>query len=188
MASENKAACRSPCTPEDLIFIVQGGDGFCIVMPSRSCDEVYPNVFISEKSFALSKESLKKAGITHILNTAQGVGFGHVDTDEEYYKDTGITFKAIKASDNLKFNISAFLYDTSNYIENALENQGKILVHCVEGFSRSVTVVVAFLMIKRGMDVRDALRTVRAKREVCPNDSFMKQLCELNAKLSEEGL
>ncbi|XP_038053155.1 dual specificity protein phosphatase 3-like [Patiria miniata] len=186
MATEDKDETRSQCTPRDLLLIAKDSSDM-VMMPTRAYDEVYPKIFISEKSFALNKDALKKVGITHILNTAQGVGFGHVDTDEEYYKDTGMTFQAIKATDTPRFNMSPFLHDTAEIIENALQNKGTILVHCVEGFSRSATVVVAFLMIKRGMDARDALRTVRAKREVCPNNAFLKQLCELNAKLFEEG-
>ncbi|XP_033638813.1 dual specificity protein phosphatase 3-like [Asterias rubens] len=174
------------CTPKDLLEIVRGG-GELVLMPSRAYDEVYPDIYISERSFATNKISLKQVGITHIVNAAQGTSkFGHVNTDEEFYKDTGISFYAIKAVDVIGFNISPFLEAASDFIDNALTNKGKVLVHCVEGFSRSTTVVIAFLMIKRNMDAREALRVVLTKREVCPNDGFMKQLCELNRKLKAE--
>ena len=42
-------------------------------------------------------------------------------------------------------------------------------------------------MIKRHMTAQDALRMVRAQREVCPNDGFLQQLCDLNDKLHEQG-
>ena len=61
------------------------------------------------------------------------------------------------------------------------------MVNCKQGASRSATIVLAFLMIKRHMNVADAVRMVRAKREICPNDGFLQQLSELNEKLKSQG-
>ena len=64
---------------------------------------------------------------------------------------------------------------------------GKVMVNCKQGASRSATIVLAFLMIKRHMNVADAVRIVRSKREICPNDGFLQQLCDLNEKLKSQG-
>jgi protein-tyrosine phosphatase len=53
-------------------------------------------------------------------------------------------------------------------------------VHCKEGISRSSTLVLAFLMIKRGFTAQNAMRTIRREREIRPNIGFLKQLCYLN--------
>lgn len=66
-----------------------------------------------------------------------------------------------------------------------LLSPGKIFVHCNQGISRSATVVLAFLMMKRGMNFMNAVRAVRAKREVMPNDGFLRQLAILNFELYE---
>lgn len=60
-------------------------------------------------------------------------------------------------------------------------------MHCVQGVSRSATLVIAYLMIKHHMTVQDALRLVRSKREICPNPGFLQQLCDLNEQLKKSG-
>ena len=64
---------------------------------------------------------------------------------------------------------------------------GKVMVNCKQGASRSATIVLAFLMIKHHLTVQDAVRTVRAKREIAPNPGFLQQLCDLNEKLKKSG-
>ena len=49
MATNDEDRTRSPCTPEELLEIVSDRGTGMIMMPSRACDEVYPNVYISEK-------------------------------------------------------------------------------------------------------------------------------------------
>lgn len=62
---------------------------------------------------------------------------------------------------------------------------GKVFVHCNKGISRSATIVLAFLMMKRGKNLMAAVKDIRAKREVMPNDGFLKQLAILNYELYE---
>ena len=50
-------------------------------------------------------------------------------------------------------------------------------VHCKVGSSRSAAAVLAFL-VHLGFSLQDAAQTVRSKREVCPNTTFLALLVQ----------
>nr|CAD7261912.1 unnamed protein product [Timema shepardi] len=62
-------------------------------------------------------------------------------------------------------------------IYEARSNEKGILVHCLAGVSRSVTVTVAYLMYKLSLDLNDAFNLVRSRKSnIAPNFHFMEQL------------
>ncbi|XP_031362936.1 dual specificity protein phosphatase 3 isoform X2 [Lonchura striata] len=131
---------------------------------------------------------LQHLGITHVLNAAEGKSFMHVNTNAEFYEGTGIRYHGIKANDTQEFNLSRYFEEAADFIDKALsQKDGQVLVHCREGYSRSPTLVIAYLMLRRGMEVRSALCAVRQQREIGPNDGFLRQLCQLNQRLLGEG-
>ncbi|KAH9412600.1 dual specificity phosphatase 12 [Dermatophagoides pteronyssinus] len=71
-----------------------------------------------------------------------------------------------------------YLYDIQNrQYEPINVRHENILIHCHMGISRSVTIVVAFLMNKWHLSTQDTLIFVRTKRSICnPNDGFVYQL------------
>lgn len=79
------------------------------------------------------------------------------------------------------------LLNAVSYIHSWRTARMRVLVHCQAGISRSVSMVIAYLLA-RGVapTARDALRLVR-KRRACaaPNKNFMKNLGELQDTLRE---
>ncbi|XP_014679260.1 PREDICTED: dual specificity protein phosphatase 7-like, partial [Priapulus caudatus] len=60
-----------------------------------------------------------------------------------------------------------------------------VLVHCLAGISRSVTVTVAYLMQTRHMSLNDAYDFVsKRKSNISPNFNFMGQLLDWERALS----
>lgn len=153
--------------------------------PKDDYNEVYPGIFIGNVNCAKNKEELKKVGITHLVNCAQGVKFNQINTDATFYKDAGIEYFGIKANDVSTYNMAPNFDKSAEFIEKALANNGKVFVHCHQGISRSATIVLAFLMLKRRMTLMEAVKTVRNKRPIFPNDGFIKQLSILNYALYE---
>ncbi|XP_041128489.1 serine/threonine/tyrosine-interacting-like protein 2 [Polyodon spathula] len=152
--------------------------------PKNPVDEVWPNVFIAEKSVAVNKARLKRLGITHILNAAHGTG---VYTGPDFYTGIDIQYQGIEVDDFPDMDISKHFRPAAEFLdETLLTCRGKILVVSMMGVSRSAVLVAAYLMIFHHMTIMEALMTIRKKRPINPNEGFLKQLRELNETLLEE--
>ncbi|NWW73171.1 DS13B phosphatase, partial [Climacteris rufus] len=148
-------------------------------------DQVWPNIYLGDAWAARSKTTLQSLNITHILNAADGPY--SINTGAKYYADLQIEYYGVEAFDDPSFDLSIFFYDAANFIGKALHSSGgKVFVHCAMGVSRSATLVLAFLMIHENMTLVDALKTVSAHRNICPNSGFLSQLRDLDIKLNEE--
>ncbi|XP_075396579.1 serine/threonine/tyrosine-interacting-like protein 2 [Tenrec ecaudatus] len=153
-------------------------------VPRNEVDEVWPNVFIAEKSVAVNKGRLKRLGITHVLNAAHGTG---VYTGLGFYTGLEIQYLGVEVDDLPEVDIAQHFRKAAEFLDEALLTyKGKVLVSSEMGISRSAVLVVAYLMIFHNKAILDALMTVRKKRAIYPNDGFLKQLRELNETLMEE--
>ncbi|XP_063071535.1 dual specificity protein phosphatase 3b [Engraulis encrasicolus] len=169
------------------LLVDENGD---FMMPSKEVNEVYPSIYVGNESAARNVSCLQSLGVTHVLNAAEGDSLMHVNTNAEFYAGTDITYYGIPAWDTDHFDLSVFFEEGADFIESALaykHGTGKVFVHCQKGYSRSATLVLAFLMLRQSMDVRTAVAMVRQKREIGPNDGFLRQLCQLNDRLEAEG-
>ncbi|XP_048751881.2 dual specificity protein phosphatase 3-like [Ostrea edulis] len=154
-------------------------------VPKDNFNEVYPGILLGNYYIAKDKEELKRKRVTHVVNCAQGTKFNQINTDEEYFSGSDIKFLGIQALDTARFPIKQYFQTAADFIEEALKEKGTVYVHCQSGMSRSGSIVLAYLMIKQDMSVLDAVKLVRDKREIFPNDGFLKQLCELDQELQQ---
>lgn len=60
-------------------------------------------------------------------------------------------------------------------------------MHCIQGISRSVTIVIAYVMFKFGYDYKKAEQFVKQKRGIaCPNNGFMVELIQFHKRLYDD--
>lgn len=135
----------------------------------RVCSEIVPGkLFISGSVVAEDWQALESVGITHVLNLACTVSKCPFRNKIEYL--------ALGLLDSAKSDISSYFYTCIDFIENA---NGPVLVHCMEGVSRSCTIVIAYLMWKRNISYSEASEIVRSIRPISdPNFGFIAQLLE----------
>lgn len=68
--------------------------------------------------------------------------------------------------------------------DEARSHKKGVLVHCLAGVSRSVTITVAYLMYKFSLNLNDAFNLVRARKSnIAPNFHFMEQLHNFEREL-----
>lgn len=94
------------------------------------------------------------------------------------------------ASDTPDQNLSQYFTICNDFIHAARLRDGNVLIHCLAGMSRSVTVAVAYIMSVTNLSWKDALKVVRTKRSVAnPNLGFRTQLQDFEQnKLMEVGV
>ncbi|XP_041646466.1 dual specificity protein phosphatase 22-B-like [Cheilinus undulatus] len=140
-------------------------------------NKVLPDLYLGNLKDARDRELLAKHNITHILSIH--------DTAAPILED--MTYLCISAADHSKQNLIQFFRDSIMFIhESRLKGEG-CLVHCVAGVSRSVTLVVAYIMTVTGRGWVDSLAAVRAARPCAgPNLGFLRQLEEFeNTELTD---
>lgn len=69
---------------------------------------------------AMNVMLLKRQGVTHVLNAAEGNSLMHVDTGAEFYAGTGIVYHGIPASDTDHFDIGSYFEEAADFIAKAL--------------------------------------------------------------------
>ncbi|XP_028811367.1 serine/threonine/tyrosine-interacting-like protein 2 [Denticeps clupeoides] len=177
---DDRSPYNTPCVLDIQRALVQDR----LEAPFNPVDEVWPNIFIGEKSVAVNKARLKRLGITHILNVAHGTG---VYTSEAFYAGMSITYTGIELDDFPDADIAQHFRTAAEFLDEALlTHRGKALVTSMMGVSRSAILVAAYLMIFQNMTIMEALLAIRKKRAINPNEGFIKQLREFNENLQEE--
>lgn len=48
------------------------------------------------------------------------------------------------------------------------------------GISRSATIAIAYLMVKKGLRAKEAVEKIKKTRDIRPNNGFLKQLVQLD--------
>jgi len=126
---------------------------------------------------AMSLDTLRSYGITHILNVTMKMG-NHFDDK--------LTYLRIQIPDLKGYDISKHFRAANEFIIKVRLTGGKVLVHCRAGQSRSATLVIAHLMMFRKWSLLKAYCHVKECRPVIkPNPGFFNQLRKLELEIND---
>lgn len=136
-------------------------------------NEVFPNVFVGSIAAAADADGLVALGITHIVAATQ---FG--DASKFHAGDDRFEYLVVDVDDLPEQPIHRHFVQAGNFVQGAIDGGGRVLVHCNAGRSRSVSLVIAWLLRhQRYADVDAALAMIRSNRpQANPNPDFLRQL------------
>ncbi|KAF9905249.1 hypothetical protein EC991_001901 [Linnemannia zychae] len=161
---------------------------------------VLPNLYLGAEHNATNVRVLKRLGITFVLNVAIEIAKQEGSTTTTMTQlDTSAAEEATRGS--IEFKSLAWTHHQKDLLRDfpaafamidaalaANHGQGKALVHCQLGVSRSASLVIAYVMRARGMGLTEAYDFVKQRSGVIsPNMSLMYQLAEFEKGLKKQG-
>ncbi|KAH9400073.1 Dual specificity protein phosphatase 14 [Tyrophagus putrescentiae] len=134
--------------------------------------EIIPNLYLTSANH-ITDENISSFQITYIVNATRTVPLKRQ-----------VKSMRINILDSQYEKICNHFDTVSDFINDALKNNQKVVVHCISGISRSSTLIIAFLMKYKDMMLKDAFNLVRSKRWfIRPNTGFFQQLVDYEHKL-----
>jgi len=134
---------------------------------------IIDNIYVGSAYNVSNYDVLHKYNIRYVIN---------MTSDLSNYHGTRLKYDNFPLYDNNKESIKVYLIQAYKNILNYQSSHpgDNILVHCFMGASRSVSVIVYYLMMKHNFGVQEALFYIRNKREIINiSQLFYKELCEL---------
>jgi dual specificity phosphatase 12 len=118
-----------------------------------------------------SPEQLQNYGITHVVSLTN-------ERDRpKIGEDSKIVQLHIDIQDNPFENLIISLEGLYEWIRDAILSGARVLVHCLQGISRSGAIIIAYLMRSLDLDYEKALAMARKYRPIItPNSGFTDQL------------
>jgi len=130
--------------------------------------EVIPHLFITSYRGACNKELLLQAKMTHVLIAASHL--------EKKFPESFV-YKQINILDLPDEPISSYFEEVFQWMEEAIDKNGNVLVHCNAGISRSASFIIGYLMVTQKISYKEAFNLLQSKRScISPNRGFIRQL------------
>ncbi|CAK0841540.1 unnamed protein product [Prorocentrum cordatum] len=146
-------------------------------------DEEFDWIWIGDAEDARDAVALKKNNVRYILNCTPPRTQGGVMNFHD--KDPSFEYCRLSMGDNSTEQLASRFQASWDFFEKArIREDGGVLVHCQQGVSRSVSMVVAYLMKHYRKDFDVALSLAKSARaQACPNEGFTAQLKALDEEL-----
>ena len=98
---------------------------------------------------------------------------------------SGINYLTLNIRDNVSENIECLFFKCINYISETREKNGRVLIHCYKGVSRSVSIIISYLIFLHKWNYDEAFDFVQLKRPIAnPNIGFYLQLKTFHKRIT----
>ncbi|XP_004435067.1 PREDICTED: dual specificity protein phosphatase 21 [Ceratotherium simum simum] len=137
--------------------------------------QITSSLFLSNGAAANNKFLLSANHITTIINVS-------VEVVNTVYED--IEYVHVPVADSPSSCLYSFFDSVADHIHSVEMKQGRTLLHCVAGVSRSAALCLAYLMKYHSMSLLDAHTWTKSCRPIIrPNNGFWEQLINYEFKL-----
>lgn len=136
---------------------------------------ILPGIYLGDINNANNIEILSKCNIGYVINVAKELN--------NVYEKTSI--KTIKLPwDHNQEDIMVNFDSAFDFVEEALNSNVNVLIHCHCGISRSASLVIAYVMKSRGYNFETAYMFVKNISPcISPNLSLLSQLLEFEKRI-----
>lgn len=135
--------------------------------------QITRNMYVGNAQDAQNLELLKALKIKCIINVTSS----HPQT-------RGFKNLVIRVSDEASSDIARYFDETNSFIDTAAKRDWNVLVHCIQGVSRSCSVALAYLVGVKNMYLYSAMEWLRLRRIQCnPNCGFLLQLAKYEIRV-----
>jgi len=151
------------------------------------------NLYLSDIKSARDTDLLKRKGIKWILDvkankknlqaykgdssSAERSSSSGYNDKPDYDTYGKLRYRHISTKDKTDFNLKRHFEPAIQFIKYGIDRDEAVLVHCNMGVSRSVSIVMAFLMDQYCLSYDQSYALVKERRrEMRPNSGFEKQL------------
>ena len=131
-------------------------------------NKIFKNVYLGSIDSVYDIAALRKLKIKNIVSVI-------ADFSPPYPDD--FNYLVVNALDTTNTNLTKIFDKVNDFIDDSLDDNKAVLIHCYAGRSRSVAVLIAYMIRTYGMKYEDALKSIKNVREIAePNESFKEQL------------
>nr|XP_023662329.1 dual specificity protein phosphatase 8-like isoform X2 [Paramormyrops kingsleyae]XP_023662338.1 dual specificity protein phosphatase 8-like isoform X2 [Paramormyrops kingsleyae] len=148
----------------------------CLPVANVGPTRILPHLYLGSQKDVLNKDLMAQNGITYVLNASNTCPKPDFICESHFLR--------VPVNDSYCEKLLPWLEKTNDFIDKAKVSNGRVIVHCLAGISRSATIAIAYIMKTMGLSSDDAYRFVKDRRpSISPNFNFLGQLLEF-----EKGL
>ena len=133
----------------------------CLSIPMS---KILSYLFLGSRKDAKNRQWLQQNKIVYILNMTPSRDVDPIAGVPNFFKKEGkFRYARIPMFDNAGENLLKHLSKAFEFIEQG-RHYGNVFVHCKKGISRSVSIVLAYLMKHKRLTLEESLRFLESKR------------------------
>ncbi|CAM5082130.1 unnamed protein product [Eretmochelys imbricata] len=151
----------------------------CLPVSNIGPTRILPHLYLGCQRDVLNKELMQQNAIGYVLNAS------NTCPKPDFIPESH--FLRVPVNDSFCEKILPWLDKSVDFIEKAKASNGRVLVHCLAGISRSATIAIAYIMKRMDMSLDEAYRFVKEKRAtISPNFNFLGQLLDFEKKIKNQ--